>query len=105
MTNAWDSVVGSGEYLNNLKRIEGIAAEKGYRLNQNHQRIQKVVGLMTMNYLEHGKYYCPCKQSEPLDEANDVVCPCPALDAEVSKDGHCYCRLFFLKKRDEKATR
>jgi ferredoxin-thioredoxin reductase catalytic subunit len=99
MPNEWDGVVGTKEYNENLKRIEGIASDKGYRLNNNEERVKKVVGLMTMNYLEHNKkYYCPCKQSEPLDEVNDVLCPCPALDAEVKKDGKCFCKLFFRKK-------
>jgi len=98
MANKWDGVVCTKEYRENLKRVEKIAGNKGYRLNQNQERIQKVVGLMTMNYLEYGKYFCPCKQSEPLDKVNDVLCPCPALDAEVEKDGHCFCRLFFKRK-------
>ncbi|HEX7319282.1 MAG TPA: ferredoxin-thioredoxin reductase catalytic domain-containing protein [bacterium] len=99
MANEWDDVVGMTEYDENLKRIEGIANSKGYRLNQNNERVKKVVGLMTMNYQEHGKYFCPCKQSDPLDEVNDVLCPCPALDEEVKKDGHCYCKLFFRVKK------
>lgn len=100
MANEWDGVLGTPAYEVNLKRIERIAERKGYRLNNNGERIAKVVGLMTMNFLEHGKYYCPCKQSEPLDEKQDVLCPCPVLDEEVMKDGHCFCKLFFRRKKD-----
>jgi ferredoxin-thioredoxin reductase catalytic subunit len=102
MANEWDGVVGTKEYSENLKRVEKIAEVKGYRLNNNQERIQKVVGLMTMNFNEHGKYYCPCKQSEPLDRDKDVLCPCPALDDEVKKDGRCFCKLFFQKKGSDK---
>jgi ferredoxin-thioredoxin reductase catalytic subunit len=98
MANEWDGVVDTKEYNENLKRIEGIAKDKSYRLNHNDDRVKKVIGLMTINYLGHKKYYCPCKQSEPLDEIKDVFCPCPALDAEVKKDGHCFCKLFFKRK-------
>jgi ferredoxin-thioredoxin reductase catalytic subunit len=98
MANEWDGVLGTPAYEENLKRIERIAERKGYRLNNNPERIAKVVGLMTMNFLEHGKHYCPCKQSEPLDVEKDALCPCPDLDDEVKKDGHCFCKLFFMKK-------
>lgn len=98
MANEWDCIVGTAAYKENLKRIEQFAERKGYRLNNNPERIAKVVGLMTMNFQEYGKYYCPCKQSEPLDEKQDVPCPCSALDDEVKKDGHCFCKLFFIKK-------
>jgi ferredoxin-thioredoxin reductase catalytic chain len=83
------------DYETNLQRITGIAEEKDYVLNADEERVKKVVGLMTRNYLEFGKYYCPCKQSHPLDLEKDVLCPCPDLEEEVAKEGHCYCRLFY----------
>ncbi len=98
MKNEWDDIVGTPAYEENLKRIKQIAERKGYRLNNNPERVKKVVGLMTMNHNEFKKYYCPCKQSEPLDPNKDVLCPCPTLDEEVKKDGHCFCKLFFMKK-------
>ena len=67
MGNSWDPVVGTEEYNKNLARIEKIAQEKGFILNPDDERLKKVVGLMTMNQNEFGKYYCPCKQSHPLD--------------------------------------
>ena len=95
MANKWDPVVGTTEYNDNLARIKKISQENGYRLNPDQERIRKVVGLMTMNYNEFGKYYCPCKQSHPLDPAKDVLCPCPPLADEVQRDGYCFCKLFF----------
>jgi len=83
------------KYEENLERIKGIAGEKGYALNADEERVKKVVGLMTRNYLEFGKFYCPCKQSHPLNPEEDVLCPCPTLEEEVSTNGHCYCRLFY----------
>ncbi len=83
------------EYEANLRRVKGVAGEKGYALNADEERVKKVVGLMTRNYLEFGKYYCPCKQSHPLEPEKDVLCPCAELEEEVAKDGHCYCRLFY----------
>jgi ferredoxin-thioredoxin reductase catalytic subunit len=98
MANSWDPVVGTTEYNENLARIEKIAREKGYILNPDEERLKKVVGLMTMNSNEFGKYYCPCKQSHPLDPTKDVLCPCPPLADEVQGDGHCFCKLFYRKE-------
>lgn len=97
MANKWDPVVGTKEYNDNLSRIRGIAQENGHVLNPDQDRLQKVVGLMTMNKSEFGKYYCPCKQSHPLVPGKDVICPCPPLADEVQKDGHCFCKLFYKK--------
>lgn len=98
MANSWDPVVGTKEYNENLARIEKIAQEKGFILNPDDERLKKVVGLMTINQNEFGKYYCPCKQSHPLDPVKDVLCPCPPLVDEVQQEGHCFCKLFYTKQ-------
>jgi len=82
-------------YEKNLKRIKKIAEEKGYKLNSDEERVKKVVGKMTKNYIEHEKYYCSCKQSHPLNAEKDVLCPCPTVEKEVEEDGHCHCQLFY----------
>ena len=89
------------EYGTLLKRMIKLAAQSGYALNTDKERIAKVVGLMTNNLVETGKPYCPCKQSHPLDPCNDVVCPCPEWRKEIAKDGHCFCRLFYRKSASE----
>ncbi len=97
MANTWDKVVGTKEYNDNLERVKNIANSKNYILNPDQARLEKVVGLMTLNCQKFGKYYCPCKQSHPLDPNKDVLCPCLDLDNEVAKDGNCFCKLFFKK--------
>lgn len=101
MGNKWDSVVGTKAYNENLTRIRRIAQDHGYILNPNVERLRKVIGLMTMNKIEFGKYYCPCKQSHPLDMQIDVLCPCPEMRDEIAKDDHCFCKLFYRKMREE----
>ncbi|UCC12558.1 MAG: ferredoxin:thioredoxin reductase [candidate division WOR-3 bacterium] len=98
MSNPWDSVIGTGAYNKNLARIHALAAEKGYRVNPDTERIEKVVGLMTMNSTAHTAYYCPCKLNHPLDPQKDATCPCPELESEITKDGNCFCRLFFKQE-------
>ena len=97
MPNVWDKVIGSEEYNENLVRVKKIADAKNYILNPDQARVEKVVGLMTLNSQEFGKYYCPCKQSKPLDPNKDVLCPCSQIDEEITRDGNCFCKLFFKK--------
>lgn len=97
MGNSWDEVIGTQAYEKSLTRAQTLANDNGYVLNPDEERMQKVVGLMTMNYNSHGKYYCPCKQSHPLDPKKDTTCPCTQWKDEVKKDGYCFCKLFFKK--------
>lgn len=102
MSNSWDNVIGTDEYNRNLDRIKKIAESQEVILNPDEERLKKVVGLMTMNFNEFGKYYCPCKQSHPLDPDKDLLCPCSELKDEVTKDGHCFCKLFYRKSKEVK---
>lgn len=96
MTNPWDSVIGTDEYNATLKRAQTCAAKAGWRLNDDTERVEKVIGLMTQNFTTAGNYYCPCKQTHPLDPKNDVACPCPEIKAELDDGGSCFCKLFFV---------
>lgn len=98
MGNSWDTIVGTESYDKNLKRVKEIADQNGYILNPDEERLKKVVGLMTMNFKGHGKYYCPCKQSHPLDPNKDVTCPCIPWKEEIAKEGNCFCKLFYKKQ-------
>jgi ferredoxin-thioredoxin reductase catalytic subunit len=87
------------EYETVLLQVTEIAGRNGYILNPDQERVEKVIGLMTENFISAEKYFCPCKQTHPLNPAADVVCPCPSWKTEIEEDGHCYCRLFY--KRNE----
>ncbi len=87
-----------------IERARKVGAELGYVLNPDIERTLKVSNLLARNFAEHGKYYCPCKQSHPLDPAKDVLCPCPTLKDEVAKDGRCFCRLFFKSGAADEAS-
>lgn len=89
-------------YQLNKQRLANIAGKKGYVFNPDGMRVRKVIRLMTANHIEYGKYYCPCKQSHPLDPRRDVLCPCPSLAAEIKKKGRCFCRLFYAAPRRRK---
>jgi ferredoxin-thioredoxin reductase catalytic chain len=82
-------------YKANLARLEEFADREGYAFNPDGERVNKVIGLMTRNLKDFGKYYCPCKQSHPLEPARDTLCPCREAALEVAQEGHCFCRLFF----------
>ena len=87
----------TAEYEDTLQRVSVIAEKSGYILNPNGERVKKVVGLMTENFVQTGKYFCPCKQSHPLNPEVDVLCPCPTWKEEIKEVGHCFCDLFYQK--------
>ena len=87
----------ASQYEEELSRVSEIAKEKELRLNPDEERVMKVVGLMTNNFVDTGKHICPCKQSRPINPAKDVTCPCPSWEDEIGRDGHCFCCLFFAK--------
>lgn len=95
MANKWDVVLGTEDYLSNEKRLKNFAEKNGLMFNPDQERVEKVLGLMVMNRQEAGKYFCPCKQSQPINPEKDVVCPCPELKQEVGETGGCHCKLFF----------
>jgi ferredoxin-thioredoxin reductase catalytic chain len=90
------------EIQNNRQRLKKFAGRKKYTFNANSDWVEQVIRLMTDSKLETGKYYCPCKQHHPPDPENDVTCPCPTIEEEVAKDGHCHCRLFFATGFEKK---
>jgi len=90
--NPWTSHL--SEYETSLERIQTIAQNEGFSLNPDTERIEKVVGLMTENFVAAGAYYCPCKQSRPLNVQTDTTCHCPEWKEEIVQSGHCFCRLF-----------
>jgi ferredoxin-thioredoxin reductase catalytic subunit len=87
------------EYDALRKDLEEVATRAGYVLNPDGGRLEKVLGLMTENLVLTGKRFCPCKQSHPLDPGRDVVCPCPEWKREIETEGHCFCRLFFVREK------
>lgn len=79
----------------NIERARQVGERLGHVLNPDMARTLKVSNLLARNFAEFGKYYCPCKQSHPLNPDKDVLCPCPTLSDEMTKDGHCFCRLYY----------
>jgi ferredoxin-thioredoxin reductase catalytic subunit len=89
-------------YDENLLRLMQVALEHRLIFNPDRERVDKVVGLMSDNFDQYSLYYCPCKQSHPLDTSKDVTCPCPELDAEIAETGYCFCKLFFAAETEVK---
>lgn len=85
-------------YEKNLERLQTVALTKGLRLNADNSRLEKVIGMMTDNFSQHGLHYCPCKQQNDIPQPKvDVTCPCENLNKEIEAQGHCKCRVFYTK--------
>jgi len=94
----------TAEYESALSRASIFAEKNSLILNPDEERLKKVVGLMTENYVNTGKYFCPCNQTHPLNPQTDLVCPYPTWKEEIEKDGHCFCRLFYQNPASENDT-
>lgn len=85
-------------YENCLACVKEIAGKHGCVLNPDGERLKKVVSGLAKNFNESGKYFCPCKQSRPLNPEKDTLCPCKEWKEEIEDLGHCFCKLFYAKK-------
>ena len=92
-------------YDTNLARLEQVAQDMGLTLNPDRAWVQKVVEPMTVNFEKHGDYFCPCKQqNDPPVKGTDPVCPCPDIQDEIARAGHCLGRLFFTQEAAKEAA-
>ena len=79
-----------------LEIAEKIAEKKGWKVNPDKSYAQMIIDGLNKNKEQKGKYYCPCKVTTDNPEVDkEIICPCKDSQAEIDKDGHCHCRLFF----------
>lgn len=74
--------------------MEAIATEHGWSLNPNPNQVIALIKAENMLQEKFGHYYCPCK----IKRIPENVCPCQDAQAEIDRDGHCHCKMFFKNK-------
>jgi ferredoxin-thioredoxin reductase catalytic chain len=64
-------------------------------LNPDPVTLEYVVAGLTRNLLEHGRWYCPCREvtGDPERDRKNI-CPCPQHKADIDRDGVCECGIF-----------
>lgn len=77
--------------MRNLVDIQKIAGEHNWKLNPDIKVVNNVIKGQNLLFTKLGKYYCPCK----IKRTDENVCPCKDSKAEIERDGHCHCLLFF----------
>lgn len=78
-----------------LKVSEEYAKSKGYKLNPNRMIVEGVIKGLLVRKENFGEIYCPCrKMAGDKEEDKKIICPCIYHEAEIEKDGHCFCNLF-----------
>lgn len=85
--------------MENVKKIiekyKEYAEKNGFKLNPDRKTVERVINGLLENEKKHGKRYCPCRRvTGNLEEDKLKICPCVWHKEEITKDGHCYCRLF-----------
>ena len=88
------------------KFAEKAAAAGGWVLNADSDFRESVVEGLYNNYLQHGYFLCPCRESwDDRERDRDVICPCDYCAEDVKEFGHCYCGLYlsaeFIKSGEE----
>jgi ferredoxin-thioredoxin reductase catalytic subunit len=86
-----------------LTDSEEYARKRGWVLNSDKKILSTVIRGLARNEKKFGERYCPCRLrsgDKEKDKAN--ICPCIYHEAEIAKDGHCLCQLFFTKDTAEK---
>ncbi len=77
------------------KKSQEYAEDSGFNLNPDEKTVERVINGLFENEKKHGKKYCPCRRvtGDPAEDEKKI-CPCYWHKDEVSKDGHCFCKLF-----------
>ena len=78
-----------------LKHYKEHSDKNGYKLNPESQNVERVMEGLLRNQEKYGERYCPCRRVTGDKEADKkIICPCIYHKEEITKDGHCFCRLF-----------
>jgi ferredoxin-thioredoxin reductase catalytic subunit len=88
-----------------IEYLKEVADRFGYVLNPDARTLNLVAGYMADDKAKQGQYFCPCKRHYPLDILKDPVCPCSTFEAEIRRNGHCECHVFFDSEAAAKARR
>jgi ferredoxin-thioredoxin reductase catalytic subunit len=79
-----------------IERMVGRYVERGpYVLNPDPVTVEHVLAGLTRNLVEHGRWYCPCREvtgDSRRDRRN--ICPCPQHKEDIERDGVCECGIF-----------
>ena len=81
------------------RMVRQYAARGPYALNPDPVTVEHVLVGLTGNLIEHGRWYCPCREvaGEPERDRGNL-CPCPQHRADIERDGVCECGLFVSKE-------
>jgi ferredoxin-thioredoxin reductase catalytic chain len=74
-----------------IKDVEKVAEERGWCLNPDSKQVNNLIKAQNLLHEKFGDYYCPCK----VKKIPENVCPCEGSTAEMEKDGHCHCQLYY----------
>ena len=79
-----------------VERMVRRYVERGpYVLNPDPVTVEHVMAGLTRNLVEHGRWYCPCREvtGEPERDRKNI-CPCPQHRPDIERDGVCECGIF-----------
>jgi len=74
-----------------MTRMSNHAVSNGITLNPDTDHVNRIISGLKRNTDIYGDAYCPCK----IEKIPENICPCQSHIADIKKDGHCRCRLFF----------
>ena len=66
-----------------------------YHLNPDEVVVRNVVQGLARNWIEYGRFYCPCREVSGTPETDRKnICPCTTHKQDIARDDACECGLY-----------
>ncbi len=77
------------------RMVRRYVAQGRYVLNPDPVTVEHVLAGLTRNLIQHGRWYCPCREvtGDPERDRRSI-CPCPQHHEDIARDGACECGIF-----------
>jgi len=81
------------------RMIERCLVRGRYVLNPDPVTVEHVKAGLTRNLLQHGRWYCPCREvTGDAERDRENICPCPQHHDDIARDGVCECGIFVSRE-------
>ena len=86
------------------EKIRQYAVDNGYSVSE--ENLPGILEGLAARKERYGEYYCPCRAVAVGKSAylESIKCPCAFVHADIRREGHCHCLLFFSSQDPSMVT-